>query len=97
MNTKNPAAKFVTETATGVKIVLHKGYTPAGTDARVTELEMREPMVKDQMIARKQATDDADMETALLCSLTGLTPDELASLSARDYGRIQAGYNFFMD
>jgi len=97
MSDKNPAAKFVKETAEGVTITLQKGYLPAGTDVRVTEVDMREPMVKDQMIARKQAADDAEMETALLCSLTGLLPTELESLTARDYARIQAGYNFFMD
>lgn len=97
MTDKNPAAKFVKETSEGVTITLQKGYLPAGVDTRVTEIEMREPMVKDQMIARKQASDDAEMETVLLCALTGLQPSELESLSARDYARVQAGYNFFMD
>lgn len=91
--------KFIKEnTDGGVTITLHTGYSPAGTDARVKEIEMREPMVKDQLIARKQGNgDDGEMETALLSSLTSLTPEEIMSLTARDYKRIQDGYNFFMD
>ena len=90
--------KYLKETPEGVTITLQKGYAAAGTNTMITEVQMREPMVKDQMIARKQSNgDDVEMETFLLCSLTGLTPAELETLTARDYARIQAGYGFFMD
>lgn len=90
-------SKFVKETDTGVIITLHTGFVSMGTETRVKEINMREPMVKDQLVARKQSSDDVESETSLLCSLTGLTPDELQSMTARDYQRVQAGYSFFMD
>lgn len=81
-----------------VTITLVKGYTPTGTNSAVQEMTMREPMVRDQQAARLQGGgDDADMELALLASLTGVTPQELAEMTSRDYQRVQQAYGFFMD
>jgi len=85
------------EDGTGVIITLHTGYLMIGTDTRLKEVEMREPMVKDQMAIRKISNDDVVREQSLLASLTGLTPAEFETMTARDYARVQAGYNFFMD
>lgn len=80
-----------------VKVTLKKGYLATGTNSRVMEVEVREPMVTDQMAARKQGSDDAEVEMALVATLTGLTPDEVLTLSANDYGRISQAVAFFID
>lgn len=86
------------EDGSAITITLKKGYTPAGTSSFVQQVEMREPMVADQQRARVQGNgDDVTAEAALLASVTGLTPDELFTMTARDYARVQAGYNHFMD
>ncbi len=79
-------------------ITLHTGYEPAGTTSRVQEVKMREPMVRDQQTARLQGGGDVgETEMLLLAAVTELSPAELATLTARDYSRLQEGYNFFMD
>ena len=81
-----------------VVVTLKKGYLATGTTSRVQEVTVREPMVTDQMAARKQGNgDDAETELVLIASLTGMTPDEIMTLTANDYARISQAVGFFID
>jgi len=81
-----------------VVVTLKKGYQPLGTNSRVQEVTVREPMVIDQLAARRQGNgDDAETEMALIAAVTGLAPDEIMSLSLNDYTRVQEGFSFFID
>lgn len=90
---------YIRENADGtVTITLVKGYVPSGTSSAVQEVTMREPMVRDQQVAQIQGGgDNGEMEVNLLATLIGVSPAEIMTMTSRDYGRLQAGYNFFMD
>lgn len=68
-------------------VMFDKGFLRAG--ARVTSVGMREPTVADQIAAERAGKSAAEQEIALIGNLCELTPDEVASLSMRDYRRLQ--------
>jgi Phage tail assembly chaperone proteins, E, or 41 or 14 len=76
-------------------ITLAKPANLNGT--KVPSLTMREPTVKDQLIFEATPGSNADKEIAVMASLTGLVPDDITSLTLRDYSRLQAAYAGFTD
>lgn len=60
-------------------------------------VRMREPLVSDQeAIAAMQGTD-ATREITSIANLCTLAPDEIRSMTMRDYKRLQAAYTSFID
>ncbi len=78
-------------------IVLTREY--AFEEGRSKRVEMREPTTRDIMIAVKASAQykadmelrDTEKERQLLVRITGLSPDDIDSLAACDYERLQIG------
>lgn len=64
---------------------------------KMTHLEMREPSVNDQLALDARAGSDAVKEVALLADLVGITPTDVGRLPLRDYRRLLAAYQGFVD
>ncbi len=62
----------------------------------VKAVEMREPMLRDRLAAKK-ATNPDDVEPLYAASLIGAGLDDILELSARQYDRILVGLDFFQD
>ncbi len=54
----------------------------------VTELTVRRPKVKDELAAKRNRTDPAEIEVALLASLTGQSPAVIGELDLDDYDKL---------
>ncbi len=88
--------EYVTENDDGtLTIGLRTGATISG--AKVKALTMREPTVADQIAVAGMQGGDAAKEVALFANLCSITPDEMKSLTMRDYTRVQQGYRGFFD
>lgn len=70
-----------------VTVEFAAGFERAG--ARVRSVSMREPTVADNIAAEKSAKSAAEQEIALIANLCELSPTEVASLTMRDYRRLQ--------
>jgi len=63
---------------------------------QVTQITLRRPKVKDQLIAVKSAEDDAERELLLLANLSSeLSPDDLKELDVADYRELQGALSGF--
>lgn len=69
----------------------------AVSGAKVEALRLREPTVRDQEVASEAAGSEASREIATLANLCEVTPDEIRSLSLRDYKRLQIAFMGFID
>lgn len=78
---------------TSKKIPLEKGFDRNGQV--VKELTMREPTVEDQLSAQEGNKSAARAEVALIANLCEATPQEIGSLSLKDYGKAQDAYADF--
>jgi len=58
-------------------------------ETEVTEIVIREPMVKD-LIAAESATGEVGQTVALLASCASVTPSAIATMTAADYYRAVA-------
>lgn len=88
--------EHVTINADGsANIALSKDIEIAGV--KVSALRMREPTVNDQLVMDATPGSDAVKEIAFFANLTGQTPNEIKSLSLRDYKRVQAAFGLFTD
>lgn len=88
--------EYITENADGtVTIALRSGVKISG--ATVKALQMREPTVADQIAVAALQGNDAAKEVSLFANLCNVTPDEIKSLTMRDYTRVQQGYRCFFD
>lgn len=56
----------------------------------LTELDVRQPRVKDQKDAQRFSTDPAEQETALVARMVGLVPEDLEEVLLADYQRLLA-------
>lgn len=79
----------------GAHITLSKPMDIDG--AKVTVLTMREPTVADQMANDSVKGGDAIKEVTMLSNLCTVTPDQLKSLTLRDYKRVQTAFMGFLD
>lgn len=53
--------------------------------AKVGQLTMRRPTVKDMRVARNSGKTDADQELTLIANLTQVTPADIEALDMADY------------
>lgn len=61
------------------------------------KITMREPTVKDELIARKSSgNDEADRESRLLSNLCGISKEAMQDMPLRDYKRIQEAFIGFL-
>lgn len=73
-------------------VISLKGVVEIG-GVKVDRLTMRAPTVRDQRAANATAKGDYEqIEINMLCSLCMATEQEIASLTTRNYNRLQAGY-----
>jgi phage FluMu protein gp41 len=78
----------------GEKIEFEKGFDRNGSV--VKSVTMREPTVEDQLTAQETAKSTARAEVMIIANLCECAPDEITSLSLRDYGKLQEAYAGFM-
>ena len=55
----------------------------------VTQLQMREPTVGDQLANAKRSGTDAEKELAFIANLCMVKPSDLHALTPRDFKRVQ--------
>ena len=70
-----------------VTVTLASGIDMQG--ARVKVVTMREPTVADQIAAQEIKGTAAAQEVALIANLAQISPDEVKSMTLRDYRRVQ--------
>jgi hypothetical protein len=69
------------------KITLDHPITIDG--AKIGELALRRPTVKDMRVARNSGKSDADQEIALIANLAQITPADVDSLDIADFVKVQ--------
>jgi hypothetical protein len=70
-----------------VTVTLASGVDIAG--ARIKVLTLREPTVADQIAAQDSGKTSAAQEVALIANLAQIAPDEVKTMTLRDYRRVQ--------
>lgn len=63
--------------------------------AKVGEITLRRPTVKDMRVARNSAKDDASQEIALISNLAQITTEDVEALDLADYAKVQAALQGF--
>lgn len=77
-------------------ITLSRPLSIDGT--KVPKVTMREPTVRDEMLARKMTgTDSVDNESTLLANLCGILKEDLQNMSLKDYRRLQEAFLGFLE
>lgn len=95
MGIKN-SKEYIEYSEAKATITLSRPLSINGT--KVPKVTMREPTVRDEMLARKTAgTDSADNESTLLANLCGLLTDDLQNMSLKDYRRLQEAFLGFLE
>lgn len=61
----------------------------------VSQIEMREPSVGDQLTMQKKHKDTGDAEVALIANLTENAPEIINSLTVKQYNRLATALAFF--
>ena len=62
----------------------------------VKSLNMREPTVNDQLVARKSGLGDEEAEVNMIANLCELPPDAVRGMTMRQYVRLQEALAGFM-
>ena len=57
--------------------------------AKVSEITLRRPTVRDMRVARNSGKDDASQEIALVANLATLAPADVEALDLADYAKVQ--------
>ena len=78
----------------GKEIKFEKGFDRNG--ATVKTVTMREPTVEDQLTAQEGEKSTARAEVKIIANLCECAPEEITSLTLRDYGKLQEAYAGFM-
>ena len=63
----------------------------------VSELTMREPTARDEVVAQKQMDDSAMAEITMFANLCDISPEDVLNLSSRDYRRLVKAYANFTE
>ncbi len=63
---------------------------------RIEEMVMREPKVRDRLVAEKLSGGAAEKELGFIANLCDVTPETIAELSLADYIKIQEAVNDFL-
>lgn len=90
---KNP--EWLTIGAGYADVALSRPLSVSG--AQVQVLRLREPTVRDQEAASEASGSDASREIQTFANLCEIAPDEIRSLSLRDYKRLQTAFVGFID
>lgn len=64
---------------------------------KASSVRLREPTVGDHLAAQAVKGTDAEMEIALIANLCMLTPADIHTLPIRDFNKIQAAMQGFLD
>jgi len=76
-------------------ITLNRAVKINGIDAN--QLTMREPTVADQLASEKMNAEDGEADCTYIANLCGITPDEIKSLTLRDFKRLKEAFEGFID
>ena len=89
--------KYISEVAEGYKIILAKPLNIDG--AQVSEIVMREPTVQDHLAAEMQAKGmgSALQEITMFANLCDVSPEQVKTMTLRNYGRVQEAFKLFTD
>ena len=89
--------KYISEVAEGYKIELAKPLDIDG--AQVSEIVMREPTVQDHLAAEMQAKGlgSAMQEITMFANLYNVSPEQVKTMTLRNYGRVQEAFKLFTD
>ena len=89
--------KYISEVAEGYKISLAKPLDIDG--AKVSEIVMREPTVQDHLAAEMQAKGmgSAMQEITMFANLCNVSPEQIKTITLRNYGRVQEAFKLFTD
>lgn len=89
--------KYISEVAEGYKIELAKPLDIDG--AKVSEIVMREPTVQDLLAAEMQAKGmgSAMQEVTMFANLCDISPEQVKTMTVRNYGRVQEAFKLFTD
>ena len=94
MDTDAPVLPSYLKAAVG-SVSIDFSDIPAKIDGgSVLELVMREPRVQDQLSVEGKSAMKA--EVAIFANLCDLPPEAIASLSLKQYGRLQEAYASFL-
>jgi hypothetical protein len=89
MTNKKP--NWLTEEPDRVSVKLSRPIKLSGVS--VNTITLRSPTIRDVRGAKKLSKDDKEyQEIILFASLSGVGPEEIETLSLKDYGRLQEGY-----
>lgn len=83
----------MTYPASTTVVTLSRPFTVKGVP--VTEIEMREPTVRDRLMLSKGKGDAAEKELSMIASLCGLEVIELMLLPGYDYDQLLEALNVF--
>lgn len=87
--------KGVTFTDEGAEIPLKKPITVAGM--KVGRLKMREPTVGDSLALDGMSGSKGKQETAMVANLCMLSPEDMRSVSLKDYATLTAALMAFLE
>jgi len=76
-----------------VDITLAREVTVAG--AKLAQLRMREPTVRDLEASQSRGGTEAEQEVAMFANLLEIAPDDVRGLSLKNYIRVQAAFRLF--
>jgi hypothetical protein len=76
------------------EIVLNSTVKSCGVEIR--KLNMREPKVRDMLLAEKAGKTDAEREITMFAALCEVEPAVIEDLGMRDYARLQEAYKGFL-
>lgn len=76
-------------------ITLNRPAKINGVDTK--QLTMREPTVGDQLASEKMNDEGGEADCAYIANLCAITPDELKSLTLRDFKRLKEAFQDFID
>lgn len=63
----------------------------------VKSLSMRQPRVSDQLAASDSSRSAAHQEINLLANLCEVSPDDISSMTLRDYRQLQKVFESFLE
>ncbi|SFD68527.1 Phage tail assembly chaperone protein, E, or 41 or 14 [Thiohalospira halophila DSM 15071] len=64
---------------------------------QVTEIELRRPKVRDQLLAEKSGGGPGEQEVSIFSNLSGLPQEAIQDLDLADYLQLQEVYRGFFD
>jgi hypothetical protein len=92
---KKPAYLKQSDDGSFVDITLRRPYLFAGVKSDT--VRMREPTVKDQIVASEMTGSDALREVRTFANLCDLAPSDIENIGSPDYARLQTAYTSFFD